>query len=900
MKTGKRIHWHFAILMFATLLTGLAGLRGAEGGKASWLSGANRGQRPPTELVADISLGYVPGELLVKFFDGVPSEAALKAAQQVGARPVKTYSLIGVQHWRLGRGVSVERALQILSGPQFHGHVEFAEPNYLIFAANVFPNDARLGELWGLHNIGQTGGKKDADVDAPAAWEITQGSAEVVVGVIDTGIDYLHEDLAANIWTNPAEVPGNGVDDDGNGYVDDVRGWDFVNNDNDPMDDHWHGTHVAGTIAAVGNNGVGVAGLNWHVKLIPLKFLDQIGTGTTSDAVEAIQYAASFGVRITNNSWGSSSSSKSLERAIAKSGALFVASAGNTGGAPGYPAALSLQNILSVAATDENDVLATFSSYDAQSVDLGAPGVKILSCVTQNKYGHASGTSMAAPHVAGAASLLLAQDPLASVLTVKNRILASVDPVPSLQGKTLTGGRLNVVRALGGSEAPDADASAPAAVTSLAVDLTATTSNSVSLYWTAPADTKADGTVGPAYVYDIRYRAGETIAEADWSQATQTQGEPRPDLPGMLQSFVVTGLLPGTTYHFALKAADEAGNFSALSSLVLETTGGLTPGQGWVFETVDPEGAVGHNTALAYDPTGNPSIAYVELNTGTLKFARRAGPSWQIETVDTTGLSSPVDLAYDPAGKPCIAYGWGKLKFACKTGTSWKVQTVEKQSAYNDVVSLAFSPATGYPAISYRNIAPGGLKLARWTGSAWATEFVSSGGAGRYNSLAFDVNGNPSIAYADDVDGDGYLDTLKFARWSGSSWQIQVVESGGIYASLAYDPATGQPSISHGYYPNGRFARWNGSSWEIEVVDERPTYGNSLRYDSSNAPWVAYLSGGVKVARRNGTTWEQQIVELTPNAGYVSLQFDAAGLPSLTYMSDSYDRDLKFARKQSQ
>jgi hypothetical protein len=330
----------------------------------------------------------------------------------------------------------------------------------------------------------------------------------------------------------------------------------------------------------------------------------------------------------------------------------------------------------------------------------------------------------------------------------------------------------------------------------------------------------------------------------------------------------------------------------------MDTTTGPTPGQGWVFETVDAEGFIGSYNAHAYDPSGNASIAYVEVYTDTLKFARRAGPSWQIETVDTTD-GTGVALGYDSAGKACIAYGWGKLKFACKSGTSWKVQTVEKQNAFNDVVSLAFSPTTGYPAISYRYSAgSSGLKLARWTGTAWATEVVNAGGAGRYNSLAFDVNGNPSIAYADDVDGDGYLDTLKFARWTGSSWQIQVVESGGIYASLAYDPATGQPTISHGYYPNGRFARWTGSSWEIEVV-ERPTYGNSLRYDSSNSPWVAYLSGGVKVARRNGTTWEQQIVDLTPNSGSACLQFDAAGLPSLTYVSNANDRDLVFARKQA-
>lgn len=328
-----------------------------------------------------------------------------------------------------------------------------AEANATILPQAV-PNDTSFGQLWALNNTGQSGGRSDADIDAPEAWDLSSGAGQVV-GVIDSGIDLTHPDLSANVWTNPFEVAGNKKDDDGNGYVDDVRGWDFVNNDNNPMDDNGHGTHVAGTIAAVRNNGRGITGVAPGAKVMALKFLNRNGSGSTSNAIKAINYAIGMkqrgvAVNVLNNSWGGGGYSQSLYNAIkaaGDAGILFVAAAGNEGrnndSRPSYPASYNLGNIVSVASTTRTDGRSSFSNYGAASVDLGAPGSGIYSTLPNNRYGSFSGTSMATPHVAGAAALAFAHEPGATVAQVKAAILDGVDRVSSMQGRTVTGGRLN-------------------------------------------------------------------------------------------------------------------------------------------------------------------------------------------------------------------------------------------------------------------------------------------------------------------------------------------------------------------------------------------------------------------------------------------------------------------------
>lgn len=335
---------------------------------------------------------------------------------------------------------------------QKDGNVAYAEPDYRLHTLATLPNDPDFGLLYGLNNTGQGSGLPGCDIDAPEAWDLTTGSSQVIVGVIDTGIDYRHPDLQANIWTNPGEIAGNGIDDDRNGFIDDIHGWDFANNDNDPMDDHGHGTHCAGTIAAVGNNGIGVTGVVWKARLAALKYLDSSGSGYTSDAINAISYANAMGFPITNNSWGGDFYSQSLYEVI-NDGGLFVAAAGNDYGKnndlePTYPASYENVNLLAVAASDDHDYLAYFSNYGPASVDLAAPGAGIWSCAPGGGYRYMSGTSMATPHVSGAAALLLSANPWLSASQLKSALIRSVDPVPDLQGKVVGNGRLNVFKAL--------------------------------------------------------------------------------------------------------------------------------------------------------------------------------------------------------------------------------------------------------------------------------------------------------------------------------------------------------------------------------------------------------------------------------------------------------------------
>ncbi|MEG4861660.1 S8 family serine peptidase, partial [Microcoleus sp. K1-B1] len=325
-------------------------------------------------------------------------------------------------------------------------------------------NDPGYSQLWALNNTGQTGGTADADIDAAEAWDIQQGNPNLVIGVIDTGVDYNHPDLVENIWTNPGEIAGDGIDNDNNGYIDDVRGWDFAYNDNDPMDVDGHGTHVSGTIAAKGNNGVGVTGVAWNANIMPLKFISDEGFGYTSDAILAINYATAKGVKLTNNSWGGGGFSQSLYDAIntaGQQGALFIAAAGNDYGqnndiTPAYPASYDLSNIISVASTTDTDALSSFSNYGATTVDLGAPGSGIYSTTPGGTYGFKDGTSMASPHVTGAAALLWSQNPTWTAQQVKNRLMQTTDPIPTLSGNTVSGGRLNINSALGGSTPPGA------------------------------------------------------------------------------------------------------------------------------------------------------------------------------------------------------------------------------------------------------------------------------------------------------------------------------------------------------------------------------------------------------------------------------------------------------------
>ena len=324
---------------------------------------------------------YVPGELLVKYKTHSRTSASAFYKTNWNISTIQSFKSIGCQHVKLPQGMTVEQAIDMYRNDP---DVEYAEPNY-IYHATLIPNDSSFTQLWGLHNTGQTGGTSDADIDATEAWDIVTGSETVVIAVVDSGVKYDHVDLIGNIWSNADDPIGNG-DEDGNGYTDDIRGWDFVDNDNDPMDYNGHGTHVAGTIAAVGNNGTGVTGVCWTAKIMPLRGLDAAGSGFTTNLISAIEYANANGAHVINNSWGGGGSSSALEAAINASSAVVVCAAGNSNvnndTTPHYPSSYTSTNIISVAATDQNDNRASFSNYGATSVDVGAPGTNIYSTVT--------------------------------------------------------------------------------------------------------------------------------------------------------------------------------------------------------------------------------------------------------------------------------------------------------------------------------------------------------------------------------------------------------------------------------------------------------------------------------------------------------------------------------------
>jgi beta propeller repeat protein len=401
---------------------------------------------------------YAAGEVIVKFKAGLSSNTMRSAQARIGANVLETTQTLGLERWSI-QGMSVK---DVMASYGNDPAIDYIQPNFIVRTTATTPNDPRFNELWGLNNTGQTGGIADADIDVPEAWDLQTGNSSVVVGIIDTGVDYNHPDLNDNMWTNAGEIAGDGLDNDGNGFVDDVHGYDFVYEDSDPQDVYGHGTHVAGTIAAEANNAEGVVGVNWNAKIMALKFLNDSGWGYSFDAIQAIEYAIlmkkNYGVdiKLTNNSWGGGGFDQGLYDAIAaagQEGQLFIAAAGNGGGNdndinPFYPAAYNLDNIISVVATNSSDQLAVFSNIGATTVDLAAPGQDVLSTVPGNGYASYSGTSMATPHVSGVASLLWSQDPSLSSQEIKELLLTTTDPLPALAGKMVSGGRLNAFNAV--------------------------------------------------------------------------------------------------------------------------------------------------------------------------------------------------------------------------------------------------------------------------------------------------------------------------------------------------------------------------------------------------------------------------------------------------------------------
>jgi subtilisin family serine protease len=394
---------------------------------------------------------FVPDEVLVKV---EASNAGIRSAARLevsGAKIVERFAELRWQRVKIPSGMTVNDAIERYR--KIEGVVS-VQPNFY-YHLLATPNDAQFGSLYGMTKI-----------SAPAAWDLSTGSSNVVVANIDTGIRYTHEDLGANMWTNQGEVnSANGLDDDNNGFVDDYYGWDFRYNDSDPIDQNGHGTHTAGTIGAVGNNLLGVVGVNWNVRLMTIKIYSPSGQDTTSAMlIAAYQYVlmmknSGVNIRVTNNSYGGcmeacgyDQATKDAIDALGDAGILNVFAAGNSGAntdiTPHYPSNYTSPSIVSVGGSNSTD--ARVYNYGAVSVDLAAPAVGIVSTLngSNTHYGPLSGTSMATPHVAGAAALLSAHNPSLSAASLKATLMNTVDVLPQFQGFNKTGGRLNVANAL--------------------------------------------------------------------------------------------------------------------------------------------------------------------------------------------------------------------------------------------------------------------------------------------------------------------------------------------------------------------------------------------------------------------------------------------------------------------
>lgn len=479
---------------------------------------------------------YMEGEVLVKFKSGTLTASSLKTHQSVGAAVLKSFKIVpNLQLVKLNGDTTVREAvLRYMADPL----VEYAEPNYIRRASATIPNDQYFHQQWALHNTGTfAAGTAGADIKAVQAWDIHTGNGEIVIAVLDTGIDYNHAELSGNIWINTGEIPNNGIDDDGNGKIDDWRGWNFVSNNNNPIDNHGHGTFVSGIIGAKGNNLIGIAGMMWNVKIMPLKFLDNKGEGTTSDEIAAIQYAISKGAKIINASYSGSSYSQAEYDAVASAnsvGILVMAAAGNGNNGigvnndflPEYPASYNLPNIISIAATDQNDKRASFSNFGLNSVHVAAPGVYILSTVPTSifptGYDFLLGTSASTPHVSGLTGLLYSYYTHFTPSQIRGTILRYVDVLPSLSGFIQTGGRINAYKAISSLLVPTG------------LSATATSPTQISLSWVDNA-TGEDG-------YKIeRKEAGGSYSQIASISANAT-------------TYLDSGIKDGTNYAYRVRA----------------------------------------------------------------------------------------------------------------------------------------------------------------------------------------------------------------------------------------------------------------------------------------------------------------------------------------------------------
>jgi subtilisin family serine protease len=679
---------------------------------------------------------------------------------------------------------------------------------------SAVPSDPQYSQLWGMSAI-----------DAPAAWNISTGSSSVVVAVIDTGVDYTHRDLAANIWTNPGEIAGNGIDDDGNGFVDDVHGYDFVNNDGNPMDDNSHGTHVAGTIAAVANNGQGVAGVNWTSSIMALKFLDADGSGYLSDAIRAVNYATMMrtqygvNVRVMNNSWGGGEYSSALESAIRASGnadILFVAAAGNDATnndtSPQYPANYSPANVISVAAVDQTDHLASFSCYGASTVDIAAPGVSIYSTVPGNRYAIYSGTSMATPFVAGVAALAWAVDPTATVAEVRSAILSGADRVSALSGKVASGGVLNAHTTLTllGSQTQ----SGPAITSLVATPNSVTVGTAVAISARGISDDSATVTSVSFYL--------DANNNGQYDSSDQSLGSTSSIAGGQAGITIGSSALGVGTHRILARAQDSAGKWSSCASTTLTVS------------ALDDYGDSAAAAAAISVPSSTAAQIDKNGDMDWFKFQAAAGKSY-VFNVQLGTLADSVLYLYGSGGTSQLAFN-DDYGSSSASRITW---TAPSSGVYYLAVGAYGNSSAGTYALGVQeqNAAPvlaaiGNRSLA-YPGSTLAIGLQASDGDGdslTYSVHAMTIDSLAQKAYALDQqlglhtypNGNYYTN----ARGAGEKYLI------------------GNGDVLYFIKPNGSLYRWGGSIAKSVLVDTLSSayYANPALLQAAQSPGLMSIS----------------------------------------------------------
>ncbi len=730
---------------------------------------------PAPAASVDGSSPWAAGRILVGYAKGATKadrKLAHAAAKASRARPLTGAPGVEVVETPLGVGEAIGR----LKGAK---GVRYAQPDYVV-RTSFIPDDPAYGLQWGLEQA------SDVDIDASAAWDVTTG-ASTIVAVIDTGVQLDHPDLAANVWTNPGEIAGNGIDDDDDGYVDDVHGWDFVDDDNDPTDENGHGTHVSGTIAAVGDNAIGGIGVAFGSRVLPLRMLDAQGTGFLSDGVQALAYAKAHGARVANLSWTYGGPiSQPLWDGIESAGAaglLVTAAAGNDAldadRQPEYPAAFDLPTIVSVAALAKNGTLASFSNRGLSSVDVAAPGVHILSTWNNGGYAYLDGTSMASPHVAGVAALLASEHPGWTALQIRDRLLGTTHPLAALAGLVGTGGLVDAATAVGPGpdRAPVVTITAPAAGTRVqpgtAVHLAATAVD--------PED-------------------GDVAASITWSSS----------LMGTLgngPAITRTNLTVGT--HLIVATARDAAGHRRSATVRLRVSAPIS--------IVDAH-AEPRTPTIAVAPDGTPVLSWAEDGAGTV-VSRGGGADWSREVASASYADRTSDALVDPSGVVHLAIerDWKDIGAASDggilvasddgtgAGTGWTLDRVSEACGddadgcgVDTDPSLARDPSgrlqVAWSRIPVPNVPLPGNDPGLWhavshAAGAWTSELVLSADDVLLPALATEADGSAHIVF---WRSGGAADGLYHASDETGDWVIDLV------APFPDDAVVGAPSVQVG------------------------------------------------------------------------------------------------------